>query len=177
MKRSVFWLQVCLGCVWLNSPALAWRPNESKASALPAAAASASALAAPTTSQAVVVPNYKYEVKGRRDPFRGLDVLNTIRASSAPVVRPPGLKGQLVSDINLVGIVKSKGEYMAVATGYRGKTYFVRSNDALYDGRVVQIRSDAVVFSQILTDNQAKKISQQVVKKLYQTRGEGNDAK
>jgi Tfp pilus assembly protein PilP len=179
MKRSVFWLQVLLGCVWLSSPALAWRPKESKTPPLPAAAAStAAAVSVPAAaSQAVVVPSYKYEVKGRRDPFRNLDVVNTIRASSAPVVRPPGLKGQMVSDISLVGIVKSKSEYMAVATGHRGKTYFIHPSDELYDGRVLQIRSDAVVFSQILTDSRAKKISQQVVKKLYQTRGEGNDAK
>ena len=73
--------------------------------------------------------------------------------------------------------MQSKGEYLAMATGYRGKTYFVRPKDELYDGRVMQIRSDAVVFNQILTDSQGKKLSQQVVKKLYPTRGEGNDTK
>src|SRR3989442_627 len=52
------------------------------------------------------VVNYRYEVKGRRDPFRTLDVVNSIQAAAAPVVRPPGIKGQLVSEIKLVGIVK-----------------------------------------------------------------------
>ena len=54
------------------------------------------------------VSNYKYEVRGRRDPFRSLDVTNTIQATAAPLVRPAGPKGQLVSEIKLVGIIKSK---------------------------------------------------------------------
>ena len=33
---------------------------------------------------------------------------NTIQASAAPIVRPAGLKGQLVSEIKLIGVVKSK---------------------------------------------------------------------
>jgi Tfp pilus assembly protein PilP len=128
-------------------------------------------------SQAVVVPTYKYEAKGRRDPFRSLDVSETIQASTAPAVRLPGLRGQLVSEINLAGIVKSRNQYMAMATGYRGKTYFLQPNDELYDGKVVEIRSDAVVFNQTLTDGQGRKLSQRVVKRLYPTRGEGNDTK
>jgi Tfp pilus assembly protein PilP len=123
------------------------------------------------------VPHYKYEAKGRRDPFRTLDVTNTIQAAAVPVVRPPGLKGQLVSEIKLVGIVKSKGTLMAIAEGYRGKTYFVRERLELYDGRVLEIKNDAVVFSQSLTDSFGKKISQQVIKKLYPTRGEGTNAR
>jgi Tfp pilus assembly protein PilP len=159
--------------------ALAQQPAKSnpgeKAPAAPAHAAPATAPV--PTSQAVVVPTYKYEAKGRRDPFRSLDVSATIQASAAPTVRAPGLKGQLVSEINLAGIVKSKNQYMAMATGYRGKTYFLQPNDDLYDGKVIEIKSDAVIFSQTLTDGQGKRLSQRVVKKLYPTRGEGNDAK
>jgi Tfp pilus assembly protein PilP len=136
--------------------------------------------AVPATSPAgneAAVPIYKYEVKGRRDPFRSLDVTRTVQAASAPVVRPPGLKGQLVSEIRVVGVVKSKGALMAIVQGYRNKTFFIHPNDLLYDGKVLEVRNDAVVFSQILTDNQGKKTSQQVVKKLYPTRGEGNNEK
>lgn len=173
MKRSLLSLQILLACLVWNSVVLGQQTGLASKDKAPARPASA----APVVSQAVVVPSYKYEAKGRRDPFRSLDVVNTVQATTAPIVRPPGLKGQLVSEINLVGIVKSKGEYLAMATGYRGKTYFVRPNDELYDGKVAQIRSDAVVFSQILTDSQGRKLSQQVVKKLYPTRGEGNATK
>jgi len=123
------------------------------------------------------VPHYKYEAKGRRDPFRTLDVTNTIQAAAAPIVRPPGLKGQLVSELKLVGIVKSKGTLTAIAEGYRNKTFFVREKADLYDGKVLEIKNDGVVFSQTLTDSLGKKITQQVIKKPYPTRGEGTNAR
>ena len=177
MKQTV--LATCLLVFSFGfAQALAQQPAKSiPGEKTPAAAAHAAPATPVPTSQAVVVPTYKYEAKGRRDPFRSLDVSATIQASTAPAVRAPGLKGQLVSEINLAGIVKSKNQYMAMATGYRGKTYFLQPNDDLYDGKVIEIKSDAVVFSQTLTDSQGKRLSQRVVKKLYPTRGEGNDAK
>lgn len=129
------------------------------------------------TSSEPALPIYKYEQRGRRDPFRSLDVTTTVQAASAPIVRPPGLKGQLVSEIKIVGIAKSKDGLMAIAEGYRNKTYFIHSNDILYDGKVVEIRKDSVQFTQTMTDNLGKKLSHQVVKKLYPTRGEGNNEK
>lgn len=176
MKQTVFAAYVVMICYGLNQ-ALAQQPSKSNPGKTTAAPVQAAPPTPVPTSQAVVVPTYKYEAKGRRDPFRSLDVSATIQASTAPTVRPPGLKGQLVSEINLAGIVKSKNQYMAMATGYRGKTYFLQPNDDLYDGKVLEIKSDAVIFSQTLTDSQGKKLSQRVVKRLYPTRGEGNDAK
>jgi len=177
MKQKVLATYVLVICFGF-AEALAQQAGKSnrgeKAPAAPAQAVPATTV---PPSQAVVVPTYKYEAKGRRDPFRSLDVSATVQASAAPTVRPPGLKGQLVSEINLAGIVKSKNQYMAMATGYRGKTYFLQPNDDLYDGKVIEIKSDAVIFSQTLTDGQGKRLSQRVVKKLYPTRGEGNDAK
>ena len=176
MKKTVlatYLLLTSLGC----ADALAQQPAKSNPGEKSPAPAQAVNTTPTPTSQAVVVPSYKYEPKGRRDPFRSLDVSATVLASTAPTVRVPGLKGQLVSEINLAGIVKSKNQYMAMATGYRGKTYFLQQNDDLYDGKVIEIKSDAVIFSQTLTDSQGKKLSQRVVKKLYPTRGEGNDAK
>lgn len=177
MKQKVLATHVLVICFGF-AEALAQQAGKSnsaeKASAAPAQAAPATTV---PPSRAVVVPTYKYEAKGRRDPFRSLDVSATVQASAAPTVRPLGLKGQLVSEINLAGIVKSKNHYMAMATGYRGKTYFLQPNDDLYDGKVIEIKSDAVIFSQTLTDGQGKRLSQRVVKRLYPTRGEGNDAK
>jgi len=123
------------------------------------------------------VTNYKYETRGRRDPFRTLDVTNTIQATAAPLVRPAGPKGQLVSEIKLMGIVKSKDGIMGVIQGYRGRTFFIHSGDDLYDGKVLEIRNDSLLLNQILTDSFGKKISQQVVKKLHPTRGEGTNEK
>ena len=176
MKPTMLATYSLLICFGLVGEALAQQPAKSNRSDQTPAPPAQAAAAAPQ-SQAVVVPTYKYEAKGRRDPFRSLDVTETVQASTAPAVRAPGLKGQLVSEINLAGIVKSKNQYMAMATGYRGKTYFLQPNDELYDGKVIEIKSDSVIFTQTLTDGQGRKLSQRVVKKLYPTRGEGNDAK
>lgn len=175
MKQSVlatYILVFCAGSAEAQQPA-----RMGNAEKPPAASAQAAPATPVPPSQAVVVPTYKYEAKGRRDPFRSLDVSETVQTTAAPAVRPPGLKGQLVSEINLAGIVKSKNQHMAMATGYRGKTYFLQQNDELYDGKVIEIKSDTVIFSQILIDGQGKRLTQRVVKKLYPTRGEGNDTK
>jgi len=175
MKHTVFVAYTLLLCSAFADAQHPAKPNHGEQAQ--ATVVQAAALPAAAPSQAVVVPTYKYEAKGRRDPFRSLDVSETVQASVAPTIRAPGLKGQLVSEINLAGIVKSKNQYMAMATGYRGKTYFLQPNDELYDGKVIEIKSDAVIFSQTLTDGHGKKLSQRVVKKLYPTRGESNDAK
>jgi Tfp pilus assembly protein PilP len=177
MKESV--LATCILVICLQAgEGLAQQPaRPNQPAKAPAAPVQVAPVPPAPQGQAVLVPTYKYEAKGRRDPFRSLDVSETVQASTAPSVRPPGLKGQLVSEINLAGIVKSKNQYMAMATGYRGKTYFLQPSDELYDGKVTEIRSDAVIFSQTLTDGQGRRLSQRVVKKLYPTRGEGNDAK
>ena len=147
---------------------LVQQPTAPPVSSVPAASPSANEAA---------VPNYKYEIKGRRDPFRSLDVTRSIQAASAPIVRPPGLRGQLVSEIKVVGIVKSKGGLLAIVQGFRNKTFFVHANDVLYDGKVLEIRNDVVILNQTLTDNLGKQLSKQVVKKLYPTRGEGTNEK
>lgn len=177
MKQSVLTTYILLFCAGSAGVLAQQPPRLANAEKSPAPSAQAAPATPVPPSQAIVVPTYKYEAKGRRDPFRSLDVTETIQASAAPAVRPPGLKGQLVSEINLAGIVKSKNQHMAMATGYRGKTYFLQQNDELYDGKVIEIRSDAVIFSQMLVDGHGRRLSQRVVKKLYPTRGEGNDTK
>jgi Tfp pilus assembly protein PilP len=178
-KNLFLSLMVLVAFLWVSPFAKAQHAEPSPKTAKeagPTPTAPAAPVAAPAGQEAPAM-NYKYEAKGRRDPFRNLDVATSVQAASAPIVRPPGLKGQLVSEITLVGIVKKKGLYTALSTGYRGKTFFIHSNDDLYDGKVIEIRNDTVILNQYLTDSHGKKITQQIVKKLYPTRGEGTDAK
>ena len=172
-------LMVFVVYLWVSPLAEAQQAEQSvkTAKTVPSPPAPPVTAAPPPAGQEAPSMNYKYEAKGRRDPFRNLDVVTSVQSASAPIVRPPGLKGQLVSEITLVGIVKKKGVYTALSTGYRGKTFFIHSNDDLYDGKVIEIRNDVVIINQYLTDTHGKKIAQQVVKKLYPTRGEGKDAK
>jgi Tfp pilus assembly protein PilP len=183
-KLSIFSLVlVCVGITLAaqqsNKPTPPSKIDASKAGSTQqtvAPPASAAPVATPPANEAAV-PNYKYEIRGRRDPFRSLDVTHSIQAASAPIVRPPGLRGQLVSEIKVMGIVKSKGGLLAIVQGYQNKTFFVHANEVLYDGKILEIRNDVVVFNQTLTDNLGKQVSKQVVKKLYPTRGEGTNEK
>lgn len=173
------WMGTAIHAQQSNKPAPPAKANtpQSRAVQQPATTSPSGVSAAASAANETAMPGYKYEIKGRRDPFRSLDVTRTIQAVTAPIVRPPGLKGQLISEIKVTGIVRSKGGLMAIVEGFRNKTFFIHANDVLYDGKVVEIRSDAVIFDQTLTDNLGKKVSQQIVKKLYPTRGEGTNEK
>jgi hypothetical protein len=175
MKKNIFFsiLVLALSGLWLaaqQKPAAT--RNAPAAPAVPSAAETAATPAAPAAPPAGDL-NYKYEIKGRRDPFRALDVSSNFQSTQAPIVRPPGLKGNLISEINLVGIVRSGTGLVAMAQGYRNRALLLHSKDSLYDGTVVEVRSDAVIFSQTLKDDEGKTMTQQIIKKLQPTRGEG----
>jgi hypothetical protein len=67
----------------------------------------------------------------------------------APVVRPPGLKGVLFAEANLIGIVSSREPTMnkVVIQAPGNKVYFAARGDTLFDAVIKEIRADAVVFT------------------------------
>jgi Tfp pilus assembly protein PilP len=102
----------------------------------------------PTTPTA---PAYTYSPEGRRDPFvsllrRGTDV-------SRPQGRPTeGIGAIAVSELNLKGILLSRGAYVALVQGADTKTHLVRVNDRLLDGVVKAITPDTLVLAQDVND-------------------------
>jgi len=103
------------------------------------------------TPPVLTVPSgYKYEPHGRRDPFVNPVPKPKAPEPEIPVVRPPGLRGVLITEIALVGIVSSKepGMNKAVVKAPGNKIYFVAGGDELFDAVVKEIRPDAVVFTQ-----------------------------
>jgi hypothetical protein len=97
----------------------------------------------------VVPPGYKYNPRGRRDPFVNPVPKPAPSAVEIPVVRPPGLKGVLVTEALIGGIVTSREPSMNVALilAPGGKTYFATKNDTLFDAVIKEIQADAVVFA------------------------------
>jgi len=99
-----------------------------------------------------VPPGYRYEPRGRRDPFvspipkpRGGAV-----EESMPLVRPDGLPGVLVSEVKLSGIVHSTDAQMNKAMLVVGRnTYFAKKGDSLFDGVIKEIRPNEVVFTMV----------------------------
>ena len=94
-----------------------------------------------------VPKDYKYDSRGRRDPFVN-PVPKPVSSSKPviPVVRPPGLKGVLIAEANVAGVVTSREPAMNVViiNAPAGKTYFARIGDELFDATVKEIRMDPV---------------------------------
>ena len=96
-----------------------------------------------------VPPGYKYDPRGRRDPFVNPIPKPVEPEPEIPVVRPPGLRGLLIAEAVLVGVVSSKEPSMnkVIIQAPGNKTYFAGRGDALFDAVIKEIRPDAVVFT------------------------------
>ena len=112
-------------------------------------------------------PPYRYRARGRRDPFRLPQAPGPPGPAPAPAARPRGLKGQRISELRLVGLVEARGRFRAMATGLRDQSFLLKKGDRLFDGRVLEVRKDGVVFSHRLAGAAGRKRSRRVVKKLH----------
>jgi Tfp pilus assembly protein PilP len=104
----------------------------------------------------------KWAMTGKRDPF------------FSPVVQAPtgsgcatGKKCLEIGQINLRGVVKSDGGFIAVVTNSLNKAYFLRENDPVFNGYVVRITGDSVVFQETVQDKLGKPLTREVVKRIF----------
>jgi hypothetical protein len=144
--------------------------------------------AAPQTQQASIpeplpplsVPaGYKYDARGRRDPFVNPIPKPLPEEVAAPVARPSGLKGLLMADAKLMGVVTSKdlamNKVIILAPG--NKTYFASRGDTLWDAVIKDIQPDAVVFTTVVPQRPGQpantaQASRDIVRKVHPTTGE-----
>ena len=106
---------------------------------------------APPPSPAAQAPAYTYDAGGRRDPF--VSLLRRATDPRRPGGKPAeGVAGFLVSEIQLKGIMQSRGALIALVLGPDNKTYTVRVNDRLLDGNVRAVTSDTLVLMQDVND-------------------------
>jgi len=93
--------------------------------------------------------SYRYDPRGRRDPFRSLLVVN-------PTSNIPCEKGTIGclswEDITLQGIWKVKGIFVTQILAKNGDVYWVRTGDSLFDGQVTKIGMNCVYFKQKVND-------------------------
>lgn len=57
----------------------------------------------------------------------------------------------LIEELELEGILYRNGTYIALFKGPDGKPYDVRVGNSVYDGEVIKIDSNTVVFKRLLT--------------------------
>jgi Tfp pilus assembly protein PilP len=99
----------------------------------------------------------------KRDPF-----VSIIRSDKTGGANPclSGKKCLVIGEIVLRGIVKSPNAIIAVVENGQKKTYFLHENDPVFNGEVVKITSDSIVFRELKTDRVGKVTSKEIIKQL-----------
>jgi Tfp pilus assembly protein PilP len=103
----------------------------------------------------------KWSLTGKRDPFFSPVVQTNGSGCST------GKKCLEIGAINLRGVVKSDNGFIAVVTNSLNKAYFLRENDPVFNGYVVKITGDSVVFQETVQDKLGKSFTREVVKKIF----------
>ncbi len=94
------------------------------------------------------------------DPF--VDIF----AGPEDVKREPGLPGMNISELQLMGIAKVKGEYVGYVKGIDKKPYILRVNQRLRDGYVQKVTDNEVVYMQKVDDPVVKDKYSPIIKRL-----------
>jgi len=102
----------------------------------------------------------KYNPNGRRDPFLSPVVSHGGSGCSS------GKKCLEIGTISLQGVVRSDTGFVAVVSNGLNKAYFLHENDPVFNGYVVKITSDSIVFQETLQDRLGKTFTREVVKKI-----------
>jgi hypothetical protein len=131
--------------------------------AVPAKGRLANVVAVPATK---VADNKKPEPKkinvARRDPFVSPVVNLGVVGSGCS----SGKRCLAIDQIALKGVVKSENGMIAVVVNSMDKAYFLRENDPVFDGYVVKITGDSIVFKETFKDKLGKPLTRDVTKTI-----------
>jgi hypothetical protein len=103
----------------------------------------------------------KWAMSGKRDPFFSPVLQQTTTPGCST-----GKKCLEIGQINVRGVVKSESGFIAVVTNSLNKAYFLHENDPVFNGYVVKITGDSVVFQESFQDKLGKPLTREVVKKI-----------
>ena len=101
----------------------------------------------------------KWAMNGKRDPFFS-PVVQQASGSGCST----GKKCLEIGQINVRGIVKSEAGFIAVVTNSMNKAYFLHENDPVFNGYVLRITGDSVVFQETYQDKFGKPLTREVTK-------------
>jgi Tfp pilus assembly protein PilP len=103
----------------------------------------------------------KWAMSGKRDPF-----FSPIVQAAGGSGCSTGKKCLEIGHINVRGVVKSDAGFIAVVTNDLNKAYFLRENDPVFNGYVVRITGDSVVFQETVQDKLGKPFTREVTKRI-----------
>jgi len=145
------------------------------AAAKPKVAKKAAAKKAAQPKEQVAVENSKVPVDpkksdepkpisltGRRDPFVSPVVNRSMVGSGCST----GKKCLAVDQIALKGVIRAQSGMIAVVVNAMNKAYFLHENDPVFNGYVVRITGDSIIFKETTQDKLGKNFTREVTKKI-----------
>ena len=99
---------------------------------------------------------------GKRDPFISPVVNRSMVGSGCS----SGKRCLAIDQIALKGVVKSDTGMIAVVVNALDKAYFLHENDPVFNGYVVKITGDSIVFKETVQDKLGKSFTREVTKKI-----------
>ena len=118
---------------------------------------------------------------GKRDPFK-IPLVPTGKGNGEAAVDsvpggalPPGVRGLLISQLRLEGVVRQQiaNKMIAVVTNETRRAYFLHESDSVYNGVVSKITPDAIYFKENVLDGNGRVTTREVMKRLGSASGEG----
>jgi Tfp pilus assembly protein PilP len=101
-------------------------------------------------------------ITGRRDPFVSPVVNRSMIGSGCSM----GKRCLSIGQISLKGVVKAEAGMIAVVVNAMDKAYFLRENDPVFNGYVVKITGDSIIFKETVQDKLGKSFTREVTKKI-----------
>ena len=167
------WIQASAAQKPAKSAAPASKPKAAaaapaKAKTTPAAKTKAPAKAKATPAVKMAEPSSAAASKpaapsGKRDPFVSLAV---VRAAQVGATCGTGKRCLVIDQIDLKGVVKTPKGMIAMVENPAKKAYFLRENDPVFNGYVMKITGDSVIFKENTVDNQGRTQTRDVVKRV-----------
>lgn len=109
---------------------------------------------------------YSYDPGARRDPFRSLAATRDFDEDENRE-RPEGPGGLLIDEIEVEGVfMLGDGPVAQVQSASQETSFLLRPGDQLWDGDVISITLEEVIFKQSVNDPTALKPFREVVKRL-----------
>lgn len=99
---------------------------------------------------------------GRRDPFVSPVVAHSMTGSGCST----GKRCLAIDQIALKGVVRADTGMIAVVVNAVNKAYFLRENDPVFNGYVVKITGDSIIFKETIQDRLGKPFEREVTKKI-----------
>ena len=162
-----------------RAPKTAQPSGQKKTVPAPAVAKSAKAAAQRKTK---TTPSQRAALAaGKRDPFKiplvatGKGNGESVMDSAPGGALPPGVRGLLISQLRLEGVVRQQtaNKMIAVVTNETRRAYFLHESDSVYNGVVSKITPDAIYFKENVLDGNGRVTTREVMKRLGSASGEG----